>query len=141
MSGSTGGAGRADGGDGGFANGTEWRLWAFFPPLLFIYAVPMILSNAGLLAHESPVYDWMGEVMLPFLLVVVLLKVDIVAAVRVMGRGMLVMLCGSAGVILGAPLAYLVVKSRMEPTAWKAFGSLAGSWIGGTRSGGREPGN
>jgi uncharacterized membrane protein len=111
---------------------TKWRVFTFFPPLLFIYFVPLVLSNAGLLAHEGPVYDWMGDTMLPFLLVVVLLKVDVVSAVRVMGRGVLVMLCGTAGVILGAPIAYSLVRSRLEPTAWKAFGSLAGSWIGGT---------
>ena len=111
---------------------TKWRVFSFLPPLLFIYFVPMVLSNTGVLAHEGPVYDWMSETMLPFLLVIVLLKVDVVSAVRVMGRGMLVMLCGSAGVILGAPLAYSVVKGKLDPTAWKAFGSLAGSWIGGT---------
>jgi uncharacterized membrane protein len=111
---------------------TKWRVFSYFPPLLFIYFVPMLLSNTGVLAHEGPAYDWMSETMLPFLLVIVLLKVDVVSAVRVMGRGMLVMLCGSAGVILGAPLAYSVVKSKLDPTAWKAFGSLAGSWIGGT---------
>ncbi len=111
---------------------TKWRLFSYFPPLLFIYFVPMVLSNSGVLAHEGPVYNWMGDTMLPFLLVIVLLKVDVVSAVRVMGRGMLVMLCGSAGVILGAPLAYSVVKDRLDPTAWKAFGALAGSWVGGT---------
>jgi len=111
---------------------TKWRLFSFFPPLLFIYFVPMLLSNIGVLAHEGPVYDWMNDTMLPFLLVIVLLKVDVVSAVRVMGRGMLVMLCGGAGVILGAPLVYSLVKDRLDPTAWKAFGSLAGSWIGGT---------
>jgi uncharacterized membrane protein len=111
---------------------TKWRLFSYFPPLLFIYFVPMVLSNTGLLVREGPVYDWMSETMLPFLLVIVLLKVDVVSAVRVMGRGMLVMLCGSAGVIFGAPLAYSVVKGKLEPTAWKAFGALAGSWIGGT---------
>ena len=114
------------------ARATRWRLFSFFPPLLFIYLAPMVLSNAGLLVHESPVYDWMSGTMLPFLLVIVLLKVDVVSAVRVMGRGVLVMLCGSAGVILGAPLAYSLVKGKLDPTAWKAFGSLAGSWIGGT---------
>jgi len=114
------------------ARATKWRLFSYFPPLLFIYFVPMILSNAGVLAHEGPVYDWMSETMLPFLLTIVLLKVDVVSTVRVMGRGVLVMLCGSAGVILGAPLAYSVVKDKLDPTAWKAFGSLAGSWIGGT---------
>lgn len=111
---------------------TKWRLFSYFPPLLFIYFVPMVLSNTGVLAHEGPVYDWMSDTMLPFLLAVVLLKVDVVSAVRVMGRGMLVMLCGSAGVILGAPLAYSVVKAKLDPTAWKAFGSLAASWIGGS---------
>lgn len=111
---------------------TKWRVFAYFPPLLFIYFVPMILSNSGVLAHEGPVYDWMSETMLPFLLTIILLKVDVVSAVRVMGKGVLVMLCGSAGVILGAPLAYSVVKDKLDPTAWKAFGSLAGSWIGGT---------
>jgi hypothetical protein len=111
---------------------TQWRLFRYFPPLLFIYFVPMILSNAGLLAREGPVYDWMSDAVLPFLLVIMLLKVDVVSAVRVMGRGMLVMLCGSAGVILGAPLVYSLVKDKLDPTAWKAFGALAGSWIGGT---------
>jgi uncharacterized membrane protein len=111
---------------------TKWRFFAFFPPLLFIYAVPTVLSNTGVLVHESAVYDWMSETMLPFLLVMMLLKVDVVSAVRVMGKGILVMLCGTAGVVLGAPLAYLVVRSKLDPTAWKAFGTLAGSWIGGT---------
>jgi uncharacterized membrane protein len=111
---------------------TQWRLFSYFPPLLFIYAVPLILSNTGVLTRESPVYDAMGTGVLPFLLVVMLLKVDVVSTVRVMGKGALVMLCGTAGVVLGAPLACALVKSRLGPTAWKAFGTLAGSWIGGT---------
>jgi uncharacterized membrane protein len=115
-----------------FEHRTKWKLFAYFPPLLFIYAIPLALSNTRVLVHESPVYDWMGETMLPFLLVVMLLKVDLVSTVRVMGKGILVMLCGTAGVVLGAPLAYLVVRSKLDPTAWKAFGTLAGSWIGGT---------
>ena len=45
---------------------TKWRLFKFFPPLLFIYFVPMVLSNSGLLAHEGAVYDWMSGTMLPF---------------------------------------------------------------------------
>jgi uncharacterized membrane protein len=61
-----------------------------------------------------------------------LLKVDVVSTVRVMGKGILVMLCGTAGVVLGAPLAYALIKSKLDPTGWKAFGTLAGSWIGGT---------
>jgi len=111
---------------------TKWKLFSYFPPLLFVYTIPLILSNTGVLAHKSPVYEVMSGTMLPFLLVVMLLKVDVASAVRIMGKGILVMLCGTAGVVLGAPLAYAIVKSKLDPTAWKAFGTLAGSWIGGT---------
>jgi len=111
---------------------TKSKLFSYLPPLLFIYTLPMVLSNTGLLVHESPVYEVMSSTMLPFLLVVMLLKVDVVSTVKVMGKGILVMLCGTAGVVLGAPLAYALVKSKLDPTAWKAFATLAGSWIGGT---------
>jgi len=49
-----------------------------------------------------------------------------------MGRGVLVMLLGTAGIVLGAPVAYLVVHSWLADDAWTGFGALAGSWIGGT---------
>ncbi|MFC1766316.1 DUF819 domain-containing protein [Planctomycetota bacterium] len=111
---------------------TQWKLFNYLPPLIFIYATPTILSNTGVLTNTSPVYDWMSANMLPFLLTVMLLKVDVLSTVKVMGRGVLVMLCGTLGIVLGAPLAYLLVKGHLEPTAWKAFGALAGSWIGGT---------
>lgn len=111
---------------------TQWRFFQYMPPLIFIYAVPMLLSSQGVLTATSPVYDTMGQSMLPFFLTLMLIKVDVVTAVRVMGKGILVMLCGTVGVVLGAPLAYWLVKGHLEPETWKAFGALAGSWIGGT---------
>jgi len=66
------------------------------------------------------------------LLVLMLLEIDVLAALRTMGRGILVLLCGTAGVILGAVAAFLLVKGGLGPGSWKAFGILAGSWIGGT---------
>ena len=111
---------------------TGWTLFEYIPPLLFIYILPVFFSNLGLVAGEAPVYGWMGDVLLPFILVLLLLKVDVGATVRVMGRGVFVMLVGTAGVVVGAPLALMVVKGWLEPDAWKGFGTLAGSWIGGT---------
>jgi len=114
------------------ADRTRWRLFKYFPPLVFIYALPVVFSNTGLLARQSPVYDWLGSTVLPLFLVIMLLKVDVGSTVRVMGRGVFVMLFGTVGVVFGAPLAYLVVRNRLPSDAWKAFGTLAGSWIGGT---------
>ncbi|MEJ2705506.1 MAG: DUF819 family protein, partial [Sedimentisphaerales bacterium] len=111
---------------------TGWRLFNYFPPLIFIYAVPAILSNTGILANTSPAYDWLSSTVLPMFLVIMLLKVDVASTVRVMGRGVFVMLFGTAGVVLGAPIAFLLVKNKLPDDVWKAFGTLAGSWIGGT---------
>ncbi len=111
---------------------TRWRLFNYFPPLIFIYAVPAILSNTSILTRTSPVYDWLSSAVLPMFLIIMLLKVDVAATVRVMGRGIFVMLFGTAGVVLGAPLALLLVRDKLPEDAWKAFGTLAGSWIGGT---------
>jgi len=111
---------------------TKWKLFNFFPPLIFIYAIPAIMSNTGILTRTSAVYSWLSSTVLPMFLVIMLLKVDVGSTVRIMGRGIFVMLFGTAGVVLGAPIAFLIVKSKLPEDVWKAFGTLAGSWIGGT---------
>lgn len=111
---------------------TGWTLFEYVPPLIFIYMLPAVFSNTGLITSDADLYGWMGDVLLPFFLVLLLLDVDVMATVRVMGRGVFVMLTGTAGVVIGAPLAFMVVKGWLGPEAWKGFGTLAGSWIGGT---------
>lgn len=111
---------------------TAWRLFQFFPPLIFIYLVPIVLTNRQVLPAKSPVYDSIQNLILPMMLVLLLINVDVRGAVRVMGRGIGVMLFGSLGVIVGAPIGFLAVRSWLGPDAWKAYGSLSGSWIGGT---------
>ncbi|MCD6334583.1 MAG: hypothetical protein DRP97_05005 [Candidatus Latescibacterota bacterium] len=111
---------------------TGWKLFNYVPPLLFIYVLPVIFSNTGLIAPKAPVYGWMGESMLPFFLILLLLDVNVRSTVKVMGRGVFVMLIGTAGVVIGAPIAYFWVRGYLGPEAWKGFGALAGSWIGGT---------
>jgi uncharacterized membrane protein len=111
---------------------TEWRLFNIVPPLVFIYLVPVILTNSGVLPAKSAAYDKIGEIVLPMMLVLMLLNVDVRGAVRIMGRGVLVMLAGTAGVVVGAGVGMAVIKNWVGPTAWKSFGALSGSWIGGT---------
>jgi uncharacterized membrane protein len=111
---------------------TRWKLFNYFPPLIFIYAIPAVMSNTGVLTKTSAVYDWLSSTVLPMFLVIMLLKVDVASTIKMMGRGILVMLFGTAGVVLGAPIAYFLVRNKLPEDTWKAFGSLAGSWIGGT---------
>lgn len=111
---------------------TGWKLFKYLIPLIWIYATPMALRNLGVLPDSSPAYDLLGDYGLPVFITLLLVAVDVGAAVRVMGRGVVVMLLGTLGIVVGAPVGYWVVHRWLDPDAWKGFGALAGSWIGGT---------
>ena len=111
---------------------TQWKLFQYVPPLLFIYATPVFLNNLDVIPSGSSVYSGLSTYALPAFIVLMLLKVNVPATVRIMGKGILVMLMGTAGVIAGAVIAYVLVHHWLAPDAWKGFGALAGSWIGGT---------
>ncbi len=111
---------------------TRAKLFQYIPPLLFIYATPVILNNVGLIPSKSPVYAGLSTYLLPAFIVLMLIKVDVPAVVRVMGKGVLVMLMGTAGVVVGAVVAYAIVHRWLSDDAWMGYGALAGSWIGGT---------
>jgi uncharacterized membrane protein len=115
-----------------FEKATGWRIFQYLPTLLFIYIVPLSLTNGGILPAQSPVYDVIQSLLLPMLLTLLLLNLNVAGAVRVMGRGIGVMLFGSLGVMIGAVTGLAFVKSWLGPEAWKAFGALTGSWIGGS---------
>lgn len=114
------------------AGTTKAKLFQYIPPLLFIYATPVFLNNLDVIPSDSPVYSGLSSYLLPAFIVLMLIKVNIPAVVRVMGKGVLVMLMGTAGVMVGAVVAYAIVHPWLSPDAWAGYGALAGSWIGGT---------
>lgn len=122
---------------------SKWKVFDYLPPLIFIYATPVVLSNTGVLPHQSEAYDFLRHYGLPIFICLMLIKVDVMGAMRIMGKGVFVMLLGSVGVVLGGFLAFALGQWITTPASWplhfplpedswKAFGSLAGSWIGGT---------
>lgn len=118
---------------------TRWKLFEYLPPLIFIYASPVLLSNLGVIPFKSGAYDFLRHYGLPMFIVLMLIKVDVLGAIRIMGKGVFVMLIGSVGVVVGGVLAYMLGQSiqwapyfPLPEDSWRAFGTLAGSWIGGT---------
>lgn len=111
---------------------THWKLFQFLPPLIWIYATPVVLHNFGVLPGKSPVYSGLSSYALPAFIVLMLMKVNVPAAVKIMGPGLLVMLMGTAGIVVGGVISYFLVHGWLAQDAWKGFGALAGSWIGGT---------
>ena len=116
---------------------TDSRLFQYLPPLLFIYATPVFLSNLKLGGHtvlpsSSIIYTGLSQYALPVFIVLMLIKVNIPAVVKVMGKGVLVMFMGTAGVMVGGVVSYMIVHRWLPDEAWTGVGALAGSWIGGT---------
>lgn len=109
-----------------------WKLFKYLIPLIWIYATPLVLRNVGVLPAQSGAYDVMRHYGLPICITLLLIGVNVGSAVRIMGRGVAVMLLGTVGVMVGAPIGYFVVRGWLDPDAWKGFAALAGSWIGGT---------
>lgn len=114
------------------AEATKAKLFDYLPPLLFIYALPVVLTNVDVIPSKSTIYDGLSAYALPAFIMLMLIKVNVPAVVKVMGKGVLVMLMGTLGVVVGAVVGYLAVHSWLDDGAWKGFGALAGSWIGGT---------
>ncbi len=108
---------------------TRWKLFEYLPPLVFIYASPVLLSNYGVIPFKSEAYDFLRHYGLPIFIVLMLIKVDVISAVRIMGKGVFVMLLGSIGVVFGGVVAY---KLGQVLTFGDFFplgaGQLAGLW-------------
>jgi len=116
---------------------TAAKLFNYIPPLLFIYATPIFLSNLAvggktLIPNSSIIYSGLSQFALPVFIVLMLIKVNVPAIVKVMGKGVLVMLMGTAGVMVGGVISYIIVHGWLPDDSWKGVGTLAGSWIGGT---------
>ncbi|MDX1569953.1 MAG: DUF819 family protein [Xanthomonadales bacterium] len=118
---------------------TEWKLFNFFPPLIWIYATPVVLGNLDILGGLDPVlpsssaaYSGLRAYALPVFIVLMLMYVNVPAAVRVMGKGVLVMLLGTAGIVVGGVVSFAIVSPWLSENAWTGYGALTGSWIGGT---------
>jgi len=108
------------------------RLFTITPAILYVYFLPGLATNLGLLPAESDVYRWMVRHLLPVSLVLLMMTVDLPAILRLGGRALLMMLAGTAGIIVGGPIALAIFGAWLPADAWKGFAALSGSWIGGS---------
>lgn len=109
----------------------------YFPPLIWTYFVPMILSSFGLLPHESPLYDFVMLTILPAVIVLLLVPSDTASIARAGPKAIAMMLIGTTGIVLGAAgsfalFLFLLPAGTLPGETWRGIASLSGSWIGGS---------
>jgi uncharacterized membrane protein len=105
----------------------------FLPPLIWTYFIPMICSSLGIIPGSSPVYGgFMGKIILPIVLVLLLVPADTRAIVRLGPKALGMMAFATTGIVSGAALSFALFHTQLEEGAWRGIATLAGSWIGGS---------
>lgn len=108
------------------------RFFEILPPILWAYLVPMVSTSAGILPPASPAYDWITRYVLPVALLLLMMTVDVPALVKLGRPATIMMLAGTAGIVIGGPVALAVFGHWLPVDAWKGLAALSGSWIGGS---------
>ena len=107
------------------------RLFNIVPKLVFCYFVPTTLTTLGILPEASPLYSWIKVYLLPASLLLLVLALDVPGIIRLGPKAIIMLLAGTAGVVIGAPIALLITRSFVPPDTWQGMTALSGSWIGG----------
>jgi len=107
------------------------KLFSIIPKLVFCYFVPTTLTTLGVLPENSGLYDWIKGYMLPASLLLLILALDVPAILRLGPRAVIMLLAGTAGVVIGGPIALLLCQGFVPDDTWQGMTALCGSWIGG----------
>lgn len=129
------------------------KFYIIFPSLLMCYLLPSIFSslniispewkelgeNGELVTKKSSIYYVASRFLLPAALVLMTLSIDLKAMFKLGPKALLMFFTGTVGIILGGPIAILIVSIFSPETVggagpdavWRGLSTLAGSWIGG----------
>jgi len=108
------------------------RLFDVLPVVLFAYFLPTIATALRIIPPQSPAYDWITRYMLTVALFLLMITVDLRSVVRLGPMALIMMLAGSLGIMIGAPIILLLFGPVLPHDAWKGIAALTGSWIGGS---------
>lgn len=104
------------------------------------YLLPAILASVGIVDESSSqTYFVASRYLLPAALILMTLSIDLRAIMNLGSKALIMFLTGTAGIIIGGPIAILIVSIFSPETVggsgvdavWRGLATIAGSWIGG----------
>jgi uncharacterized membrane protein len=116
------------------------KFYKFVPGLLLCYFIPSLLNSFGIISGDnSKLYFMASRYLLPTSLVLLTLSIDLKRILQLGPKAIMMFLTGTVGVVLGGPLAILIVSFISPETVgghgpeavWRGMTTVAGSWIGG----------
>jgi uncharacterized membrane protein len=119
----------------------KWQtVYKFIPALLLCYFLPGIINSIGIIdVTNSKLYYVASRFLLPTSLVLLTIGTDFKSILKLGPKAIIMTLTGTAGVIIGGPIAILIVSAISPDTivssgpeaTWRGLSTIAGSWIGG----------
>jgi uncharacterized membrane protein len=116
------------------------RFYSVVPSVLVCYFMPSVLGTLGIIDGEaSQLYFVASRYLLPTSLVLLTISVDMRGILRLGPKALIMFLTGTVGIVIGGPLAILLVGSvapeivggQGADAVWRGLTTVAGSWIGG----------
>ncbi|PKA83682.1 putative membrane protein [Ulvibacter sp. MAR_2010_11] len=129
------------------------KFYKIVPALFMAYFIPALFTTFGIISpewisvsdsgevveHSSNLYYMSSRYLLPAALVLMTLSIDLKAVYNLGPKALIMFLTGTAGIILGGPIAVLIIGTISPETVggagadavWRGLSTLAGSWIGG----------
>ncbi len=130
------------------------KFYKIVPGLFMAYLIPAIFTTLGVISAEpwetttstgdiitgkSQLYYVASRFLLPAALVLMTLSIDLKAVFNLGSKALIMFFTGTIGIIIGGPLAILVISIFSPETVggadfdavWRGLSTLAGSWIGG----------
>jgi len=129
------------------------KFYKIVPGLFMAYFIPAIFTTVGVISPEWKTTNAAGELvsnssqlyfvasrfLLPAALVLMTLSIDLKAIFNLGSKALIMFFTGTVGVIIGGPLAILLISIFSPETVggadfdavWRGLSTLAGSWIGG----------
>jgi uncharacterized membrane protein len=125
----------------GSKNNFWQKFYKIIPALLLCYFIPGIFNSLGIISvSTSKLYFVTSRYLLPTSLVLFTIGVDFKSILKLGPKAITMTLAGTFGVILGGPIAILIVSVISPDTiihsgpeaTWRGLSTIAGSWIGGS---------
>lgn len=116
------------------------KFYKVIPTLLMCYMLPAVFTSMGVISEkDSNLYYIASRYLLPAALVLMTLSIDLKAILNLGSKALIMFLTGTAGIIIGGPIAILIVSTFSPETVggndfdavWRGLSTIAGSWIGG----------
>ncbi len=105
------------------------RIASKIPAVVWVLGGGVLLSNLGLIPHQAPAYDFIGGIVMPIAIPLLLFKATFTRILGESGRVLPLFFIGAVGVCIGAIVADLLIDLGQYGPHIAA--TYAAAWIGG----------